>query len=337
MLRSLCILLLPGLLIPSITLADPPHLPYEYFNTSDEAKADCVVKRDWYTANYGGYENSYDCEGGGSPSVGVWSVWDYLFSGGTLTGLYNAYFPVTPCPGTQNFVAPGVCTIPPPETTKNNGCSADSMRGDPCNAATGNEFYTAVDQTSVDGTVPVIRYYNSSLMIDVGFGPGWTASILGRRLYLHANTVQIVREDGRGEGFACDGTTCQGDADSRMTLSQDVNGYNLTTKDGTVERYDTAGKLLTETDHNGRTTSYSYDSSGRLVTVTGPFGHSLTLHYNATNHISQITGGAANPTYSYGAYNNLTKAYIPGSTTIYLYENTSFPENLTGVEYFNGA
>ena len=55
MLRSLCILLLPGLLIPSITLADPPHLPYEYFNTSDEAKADFVVKRDWYTANYGGY------------------------------------------------------------------------------------------------------------------------------------------------------------------------------------------------------------------------------------------------------------------------------------------
>jgi len=338
MLRGLCLLLLSGLLIPSITLADPPHLPDEYFNTSAEAQAHCAAKVTWYTQNYGGYENSYGCNNGSPwPGIGVWAVYDNLFEGTTLTNLYRAIYPNTPCPTGQNFVAPGVCTIPPPQTTKNNGCSADSMRGDPCNAATGNEFYTAVDVTSVDGTVPIIRYYNSQMMVDVGLGVGWSSSILGKRLYIHADTIQIVREDGRGEGFVCDGGACQGDADTHITLSQDANGYTLTTRDGAVERYNTAGKLLTETDRNGRTTTYNYDASGRLTTVTGPFGHNLTLTYTTNNHIYQISGGAQSPRYTYDAYNNLTHVSISAGTTIYFYENSSFPENLTGVEYTNGA
>jgi len=293
--RSLGILLLTGLSISSIALADPPHLPDEYFNTPDEAKADCMAKVTWYTATYGGYQNSYVCENGSpAPNIGVWAVWDYLFSGTTLTNLYRAIYPNTPCPGTQNFVTPGVCTIPPPN--KNNGCSGDAMRGDPCNAATGNEYQTEVDQTSVDGTIPIVRYYNSALMQDLGFGVGWTSSILGKRLYVNPSNVQVLRADGRGESFVCNGGVCQGDADTRITLTQDANGYTLTTdKDGAVERYDTAGKLLTETDRNGRTTSYSYDTSGRLYTVTGPFGHRLTLSYNTKNHIYQISGGPLPP------------------------------------------
>lgn len=342
MLRGLSLLLLSGLLIPSITLADPPHLPDEYFNTFDEAKAACAGKVLWYEANYGGYYNAYVCEQNSyGPNTAKWAVWDFLFSGTTLTDLYRAIFPVTPCPAGQNYVAPGVCTIPPPEATKNNGCSADAMRGDPCNAATGNEYYTEVDLTSVDGTIPIIRYYNSSLMIDLGFGAGWTSSIFGNRLYIHSNTVQLVRTDGRGEAFTCNGSTCQGDAETRITLSQDVNGYTLTTKDGAIERYNTAGKLLTETDRNGRTTSYGYDTSGRLSTVTGPFGHGLTLTYNSSsnsNHVSQISGGIQTPTYTYDAKNNLTKAnFYPGMGTTYQYENTSFPNNLTGISYYYGS
>ncbi|WP_372521572.1 RHS repeat-associated core domain-containing protein [Sulfuricaulis sp.] len=214
------------------------------------------------------------------------------------------------------------------------------MKGNPCNAATGNKFQSEVDLTSVDGGIPIIRYYNSQLMVDVGFGVGWTSSILGKRLYINPTTVQVMRADGRGESFVCNGGACQGDADTQIALTQDANGYTLTMdKDGAVERYDTAGKLVTETDRTGRTTSYSYDysydTSGRLATVTGPFGHRLTLSYDANNHIYQINGGAQFPRYTYDANNNLTRVtYYPGMGTIYHYENTSFPQNLTGISYF---
>jgi YD repeat-containing protein len=226
----------------------------------------------------------------------------------------NFIFPKTPCPFTQNFVAPGQCTIPSPN--KNCGCSGDVMKGNPCNAASGNKFQTEIDLTSVDGSIPIIRYYNSQLMLDLGFGVGWTSSILGKRLYINPTDVQVLRADGRGESFVCNGGVCQGDTDTRIALTQDANGYTLTTiGDGAVERYDTAGKLVTETDRSGRTTNYSYDASGRLYTITGPFGHRLTLSYNANNHISQISGGAETPGYTYDANNNLIRVRQRSITT----------------------
>jgi hypothetical protein len=185
--RGLYILLLSGLLIPSTTLADPPHLPNEYFNTSDAAKAACVAKLPWYQANYG-WPNGYSCvwthEGN---FAAKWAVWDDILNGPTLTALFKAIYPIRQCPPTQNYVAPGVCTIPPPN--KINACSGDAMKGNPCNAATGNKFQSEVDLTSVDGGIPIIRYYNSQLMVDVGFGVGWTSSILGKRLYINPTTV----------------------------------------------------------------------------------------------------------------------------------------------------
>jgi RHS repeat-associated protein len=332
------LLLAAGLsLIPSITFANPPYLPDEYFNTSDEALADCGVKRQWYQENYG-HLSFFDCGWTNeSSTMAKWAVEDYIFNGPTLVGLYRALYPKSPCPGKENFVAPGECTIPPPEATKNNGCSSDAMKGNPCNAATGNKFHREVDLTSVDGTIPIIRYYNSQLTIDVGFGAGWTSSILGKRLYIHANSVQILRADGRGEAFTCIGGACQGDADSRYTLTQDTGGYTLTVeKDGIVERYHTAGKLLTETDRNGRTTSYGYNTNGRLTSVTGPFGHRLTLSYTSSNHVYQIFNGAQLlTTYTYDARNNLTNVGYYGFGTAYHYENAAFPQNLTGITYNN--
>ena len=213
----------------------------------------------------------------------------------------------------------------------------DAMKGNPCNAATGNKFQREVDLTSVDGAIPVIRYYNSQLTIDVGFGVGWTSSILGRRLYIHADSVQILRADGRGEGFTCNTGVCQGDADTRITLTQDADGYTLTMdKDGVVERYDTAGKLLTETDRNGRTTSYGYNSNGRLTSITGPFGHRLALSYTTNNHVYQISNGyQLLATYTYNASNKLTNVGYYGFGTAYHYKNTTFPQNLTGITYNN--
>lgn len=332
-LRDLCILLLLCLWVPPASADGPPYLPDGYFNTSDAAQADCMVKRQWYQANYG-YLSSYSCEWTNeSSTTAKWSVWDEIFNGPTLPNLYKALYPKTPCPFGQNFVD-GVCTIPPPEATKNNGPSC-TMRGDPCNAATGNEFYTEVDLASGGGMVPIIRYYNSQLMIDVGFGVGWTSSILGRRLYITPAYVQVLRANGRGEAFTCNGGACQGDADTRIDLSQDPDGYTLTTQeDGTVERYDTAGKLLTETDRNGRTTTYGYNANGLLTSVTGPFGHRLTLSYNSKQHVYQISFGTRTFTYTYDAINNLTHVGYSVFGVTYHYENASFPQNLTGVTYF---
>lgn len=319
------------LLGASFHASEASAIPTYYYNTLNDASAACAAMRDslnastnapWYVCNVG------------STNVGL------VYYGVGPTGdipIADFLFPKTPCPFTQNFVAPGRCTIPPPN--KNCGCSGDAMKGNPCNAATGNKFQTEIDLTSVDGSIPIIRYYNSQLMLDLGFGVGWTSSILGKRLYINPTNVQILRADGHGESFVCNGGVCQGDTDTRIALIQDANGYILTTiGDGAVERYDSAGKLVTETDPRGRITSYSYDASGRLYTVTGPFGHRLTLSYNTNNHISQISGGAETPGYTYDTNNNLIRVYFyPGPATLYHYENTALPNNLTGISYYDGS
>ncbi|MCE9640145.1 MAG: RHS repeat protein, partial [Betaproteobacteria bacterium] len=106
-----------------------------------------------------------------------------------------------------------------------------------------------------------------------------------------------------------------------------------------IETYDVAGKLVSLTDRQGRTVTLAYDGSNRLATITDAYGHALTLAYDAQNRVTTLTqpdGGIVH--FNYDTANNLAGITWPDTRTrSYHYENTSFPNNLTGITDENGT
>lgn len=161
----------------------------------------------------------------------------------------------------------------------NAGPSSGMHVGNPCNPATGNKYQAEYDYQSFNGTRFIARHYNSRLGKDLGLGFGWT-SFLSKQLTITGTLIFVHRPDGRRESFVKSLGTWKGDVDTRLTLTEDVTGYVLTFPNGAVERYHLNGRVVSETDSAGRTTTYAYRSDGKLDHVTDPFGHTLTVSYD---------------------------------------------------------
>lgn len=253
---------------------------------------------------------------------------------GYMRDLYEGC--VTPtCPSGQTWNG-AMCVQQAAQKSLGAQCPAT---GDPCNASTGNEYQIEADYSSGDSHFVYTRFYNSQANRAAGLGFNWSASP-SKRLEISSSAVQVRRADGRGEPFTCPSSgSCQGDSDTQLSLSKDASGYSLTRRDNASERYDVNGRLTTETDAAGRTTSYAYDANGRLFTVTDAFGHSLTFGYDANNHVASVTDAASNPIgYLYDANNNLTRVNYPdGTAKLYHYEDANNPHGLTGISYVDTA
>ncbi|MHB1140647.1 MAG: RHS repeat-associated core domain-containing protein [Sulfuricaulis sp.] len=106
-----------------------------------------------------------------------------------------------------------------------------------------------------------------------------------------------------------------------------------------MDALDPNGRLVSKTSPAGQITNYFYRTDGKLDRVTDPFGHTLTFGYNPSGHVSTITDAASHVIgYSYDANNNLTRVDYPDNTAkIYHYENTSFPNHLTGISYVDAG
>ena len=72
----------------------------------------------------------------------------------------------------------------------------------------------------------------------------------------------------------------------------------------TIDGYNAAGLLTSETDPNGQTATISYDATGRVVAVTDPLGHTLSYTYD-------------------GVGNLLTSTDELGNVTRYIYDNVN--------------
>jgi len=113
----------------------------------------------------------------------------------------------------------------------------------------------------------------------------------------------------------------------------------FTKVDDSVETYDVNGRLTSIKKRGGMVTTLSYDAGGHLLTVTGPFGQVLSFTYNAGGkRVGFVDAGGGAYTYTYDANNNLISVTYPDkSVKQYLYENTSFPNALTGIIDENGS
>lgn len=250
------------------------------------------------------------------------------------------FYPVPACEAGQTFEPPypGTCVGGSgPTSNKKLGCSGSGV-GNPCDAATGNKYQVESDYRSGDELLTFARHYNSQFEADVGLGMGWT-STFHRQLEIDGTDIIISQTTGRSEPFTCTGSgPCSGDPDTKLLLDQDATGYTLTLADSASERYDLNGRLVAETDRAGKTTTYGYDANGDLETITGPFGHALTLIHDANGWLATLIDPAGGVyAYGYDVNGNLTQVTYPDTTVrIYHYEDTAYPNHLTGITDENG-
>lgn len=170
-------------------------------------------------------------------------------------------------------------------------------------------------------------------------------------------TAAAFRPDGKVYYFTLTGTAWlqESDVSDRLERLTDgggsPTGWRYTTQTDDVEIYDVNGKLLSITTRSGlhQTLTYSDASTpisiapaaGLLIQVSDDFGHALTFSYDSASRLVSMTdpnGGAYK--YAYDTKHNLSSVTYPDSTPldntdnpkrVYVYENTTFPNNLTGI------
>jgi YD repeat-containing protein len=116
------------------------------------------------------------------------------------------------------------------------------------------------------------------------------------------------------------------------------SGFMVTDDDDNVETYNMSGVLQSITSRDGVVQTLTY-SSGFLNGVTDSFGNTLTLNRNTNNEITSVVFGSAGTVqYSYDSSLRLSQVTeLDGTTIGYLYQNTNFPNALTGKVDENGT
>lgn len=213
--------------------------------------------------------------------------------------------------------------------------------GNPCKVATGKKIQSDTDITVSPGFT---RHYNSRNLYSLGLGRGWQYGHQ-RRLIIDGDSLVRVTASGRGEPWQKVNGTWQGDADTKVTIVQTSTGFRLTHPNGNLEGYNTNGLLVVKEDTNGHRTNYTYSSSQRLMEVKDHFGRTLTFTYY-DQKVATLTGPNGEVyRYEYDSNDNLITVIYPDATPgndtdnprrIYHYENTNFPNHLTGITDANG-
>ncbi len=210
--------------------------------------------------------------------------------------------------------------------------------GNPCQVSTGSKTQAETDFSSGLGFT---RFYQTLNLVDVGLGKGWRSNFQ-QQLSISGDNLFVVEQSGRGDPWSKVNGVWESDIDSDYILVETTTGFTVTGKRGDVMEYDLEGRLLSETDTQGKTTSYAYDSENRLITVTNHYGLSISFTYSTDgkNHIIGVTNNNNEEyRYEYDSNDNLIAVIYPDTNTdpsdnprkIYYYENTDFPNHLTGI------
>ena len=124
------------------------------------------------------------------------------------------------------------------------------------------------------------------------------------------------------------GTTSQGatvytshSGDFRVMERLADGTYQRTTPDQMVTRFDTEGRIVSESDRNGNVTSYVYDAGGKLERIIDPVGLETAFAYD-NGRVSSITDPAGRvTTLAYDTAGNLIQITDPdGSTRQFTYD-----------------
>lgn len=243
-----------------------------------------------------------------------------------------------------------------------NASIAGLMRGDPVNAANGNELQEHVDYPAAGANlISFVRTYNSgSGFVDNQFGDGWTHGYRYSAKFPSAPTptsVVMLRPDGASFTYDYDSTTQKftgppyagGTLTGTLANSGYIQQLVFTRFDGTKETYDYYGLLTSIAYAQGGTLTFSHVSTGQLESVNDGRGHQLTLQYTTLSgalRVSQMTAPDGR-VYQYGYDSSarlVSVTYPGGGVKRYIYMPATadgavspFRDKLTQVIDENGA
>jgi YD repeat-containing protein len=239
----------------------------------------------------------------------------------------------------------------------------------------GNKWLIERDIADGMGGLGFVRTYNSNAGTVSSFlGARWRSGF-GQKLGFDGSggngTIWSYRPDGKSLKHVLTAGVYQPAADVTDRLYTDTsNGgaYRLHVSDGSVERYNATGQLLSITSAQGRihTLTYSDGSTGpnggyilnadgtatttalpagRLLRVSDVAGRSLQFGTDAAGRVVKLTMPEGQAIlYTYDANNNLSKVTYPdGKAKSYLYgesaytSGASLPNALTGITDEHGV
>jgi YD repeat-containing protein len=168
-----------------------------------------------------------------------------------------------------------------------------------------------------------VQYQTSGL-----FGRGWSTGYDVSLQIYDSNLIRLNEVDGRatyfGRPIGSSGAFLPLQADFHGQLVQNAGGYGLTTKDGSVQQFNSSGKLLSITDRFGNSTNFTYDANGFLTSVTDSFGRVLTFSPNAAGRIISLSDGlGAIASYTYSSDRLASVTYADSSQFLFAYDANS--------------
>ncbi len=202
--------------------------------------------------------------------------------------------------------------------------------GEPINVTNGNMYLSQSDYhlPSVGYGIHASRTYNSGSQLIGLFGRGWSTAYDTSIVALDSNMLRLNRDDGRaiyfGRPSGTSGAFTPVIGDFHAQLSQGGGGYTLVLKDGSVQQFNSSGKLLSLADRNGNTTSLTYGGNGFLSSVTDPVGRVLTINTNASGLVTSISDTMGTvATYTYGGSSQLVSVtYADNSAFTFSYDGS---------------
>jgi RHS repeat-associated protein len=279
---------------------------------------------------YPTYSTSGGCSGWPQPSI-VNQVSNF---GGTANGGELAQFGSA----TFSFDCASACPATGPSGPEAYGRSNPSepeyprtQCGHPVNCATGNQFEVQSDLSisGRGGGMSLVRTYNSQAAAQGATGPfgyGWSSSYSDHlAIDQAAGTAIVAQANGSTAPFTISGSSFVAQPWVRAQLVKNSDAtYTYTLADQRSFHFDSTGKLLSEADRNGETTTTGYDSNGRLSTITDPAGRTITLNYNPNGTVSRAqdsSGRAVSYSYTSGNLTGVTDAV--GGTWAFGYDSSN--------------
>lgn len=201
-----------------------------------------------------------------------------------------------------------------------------SCTGKPVDCATGNETASQTDLTTAGRGVPLTfsRNYNSQGAVSQSthglMGYGWSTSFSDHLSIASSEgktTVTVVQANGSTATFTGTGTpgslTGAIWGQAKLVLNEDgTYTYTLPTQE--TFHFDSSGRLLSEADRNGNTTTMNRNAEGRLESATDAAGRKMVFAYNSEGMIESVTdpmGHVVKYTYEGG---DLATVTLPGET-----------------------